>query len=1124
MKNKIILFITFFLLRNVLLSQTIPYTCPNNLVFFQTNPIQVYNPTLPLSATNPSNTAISGSGGGLGFGPNLNASNPSPTFYTTIGGNMAWWNGSTWVNTGHTMPYVNLCCGSNVIYGLNGSTGQINVYNGSGNSIPLVTISTFNGGGPFDLVMDDCGNFYLLRLNGPQWMTKFDPAGNPLMTYSIANMPLVSSGGGFAIVNGQVVVSNGSGLSVGNISYPTITFTNVSSNGYGAGDFANCPLPCGPTAQNSSICFGSATTISITNTGSLTAPSYSMQPGNVTQSSPIFTVNPSTTTTYTLYITGLNSLNTLVTNSAVSTVSVFPVAVANPSVTNPTCSNIITNSVNLNITFNPNGNPNYTTVWSPLPGTVTTVNSSTAAGLVPGVNTVTITTANGCTTTVSFTVAPIPLPADFIITNPGGTYTLTCNVPNIVLTTSITNGNLLTYTWFPSCTGSVVGNSMNFTQPCTGQVVGTSSTGCTMSQSFTIYQDLSSPTVVITPTIMNITCNTAGTCFTMTCNQGPNVTTNWFQVSGTNTVYVGVAQGTINILCPNAPGIYWGEAKNNLTGCATTKSVQVTASVGVPQFTLTSPSNFTIGCSTTSITSMQVSSVITSPVPNTPVSYTFCPPPATVVITPTTVLGANPNQNGIITPGVWVVYVKDLTNNCLTSQSVSIIQNTIAPNVDFIEPLSILSCKDPSMVLNGISSNTNVAITWTVPASPSNSVDPTPNTTVSINPAVTGSTNNITVIGIYTVGAVDNNNLCKATKTIQVNQDIRLPKFTISALTNSVITCKNTDVLIVPIITPTLAVALVPTYVWYPPIGPGVPGTQFNSTSAGTHTSISTSAVNGCTASATYVIATDLTPPALQAFSDFTLDCATNPTVALFPTITGPTTGFTYSWTVPAGALTSNLTSSLLVSNMLGNYFVVITNTLNGCVNQGEYSVIGGILNADFTATPLHGFAPMSVTFNNTSSTSTGASSIISTWGYGNGAITQTVYNTSPTSATYTASGTYSVILKVQKGTCIDTAMQTIIVELPSKLEVPNVFTPNGDKANDIFRLKATNLSEIYIIIFDRWGNKVYELTSDTGNFAWDGKNQSGKDCAEGTFFYIIKATGKDNQTFDVKGNVSLFR
>ena len=33
-----------------------------------------------------------------------------------------------------------------------------------------------------------------------------------------------------------------------------------------------------------------------------------------------------------------------------------------------------------------------------------------------------------------------------------------------------------------------------------------------------------------------------------------------------------------------------------------------------------------------------------------------------------------------------------------------------------------------------------------------------------------------------------------------------------------------------------------------------------------------------------------------------------------------------------------------------------------------------------------------------------GVRSIISTWGYGNGAITQTVYNTSPVSATYTTS------------------------------------------------------------------------------------------------------------------------
>jgi gliding motility-associated-like protein len=203
---------------------------------------------------------------------------------------------------------------------------------------------------------------------------------------------------------------------------------------------------------------------------------------------------------------------------------------------------------------------------------------------------------------------------------------------------------------------------------------------------------------------------------------------------------------------------------------------------------------------------------------------------------------------------------------------------------------------------------------------------------------------------------------------------------------------------------------------------------------------------------------------------------------------------------------------------------VLVTNTINGCKATAVYQVVEGAIHADFTSSTDFGFAPLSVTFNNTSATSTGASSIISSWGYGNGVITPSVMNNVPGFTTYTTSGTYSVILTAKKGTCIDTAMHLITVELPSRLEVPNVFTPNGDKSNDVFRLRASNLKEVYIIIFDRWGTKVYEVTSDTGNFAWDGKNQYGKDCADGTYFYIIKATGRDQQTFDLKGNVSLFR
>lgn len=236
-------------------SQNYGAPCPNTLVYFHVSPITVYNTSLPLSASNPSNTGIPGGGTGLSYGPNLNAAFPSPTFYTTIGGMMNWWNGTAWVNTGHSMPVVNLGGGGGVIYGLNGGTGQIYVYNGTGPATLLMTIGTFGGGGPYDVVADGCGNFYILKTTTPQSMTMYNSAGVQQCTYNMTGMPSISAGGGFAIVGNQVVVSNTGGLYTGNITGTTINFTNTSTNGYGAGDFASCPLPCGPltaTAANTS--------------------------------------------------------------------------------------------------------------------------------------------------------------------------------------------------------------------------------------------------------------------------------------------------------------------------------------------------------------------------------------------------------------------------------------------------------------------------------------------------------------------------------------------------------------------------------------------------------------------------------------------------------------------------------------------------------------------------------------------------------------------------------------------------------------------------------------------------------------------------------------------------------
>jgi gliding motility-associated-like protein len=879
---------------------------------------------------------------------------------------------------------------------------------------------------------------------------------------------------------------------------------------------------CGIVSTNTMICAGSVASLSITNNSGLANPSYSINPGAQTSPTPVFTVSPSNTTTYTLYVTGTNTINnTLITQTAVATVTILPRPVVSPNMVNSTCSNA-TNSVNLNVSFIPSGSPNYTVIWAPPPSNFSPVNSGTASGLTPGTQNVTVTTGS-CSVTASFVVGPIQVPASFTVFNLANDYTVTCINPNVVLTTSITNGNPLTYTWMPGCTPSVTGSSITFTQPCTGQVVGSSSTGCTMTRTFQVFSNFQSPTIAVTPTVNTINCAGGNGCFTLTSNLGPNVTTNWFQVIGTSTSYVGAAQGTINIFCAGSPGVYWAESVYNITGCRSTKSVQVTASVGVPQFTLTSPTNFTIGCASKSITSMQVTSVITTPVASVPVKFVFMTPPVTGT-PPASAFQNNPNLNNITIPGTYVVYVRDESNLCVSSQSISIIQNTIAPNVDYIQPLSILTCKDPSMVLNGISSNPNTNITWTVPAIPSNSVNPTPNATVIINPAIANSGASITVIGTWTVGAVDNNNFCASTKTTQILQDIRIPSFSISALTNGSITCKNPDVVIVPITSAQTASLLIPTYVWYPPVGPPVAGSQFNSTSPGSHTAICTSVINGCTTQATYIVAIDVTPPALSATTPFTLDCSANPIVTIYPIITPTSGAYTYSWTAPAGVLISNPQGMNLTANQIGLYKVAVTNTVNGCQSSESYSVINGALTANFVPSTTFGYAPLTVFFTNTSATSTGASSIQCLWSYGNGAVSSAVFNTVTPATTYTAPGTYSVILITKKGSCVDSALKIIIVEIPSKMQIPNVFTPNGDKVNDHFRLIASSLKEINVMIFDRWGNKVYEVISETGNFAWDGKNQFGKECASGTYFYIIKAQGKDGQEFDQKGNVSLYR
>ena len=110
------------------------------------------------------------------------------------------------------------------------------------------------------------------------------------------------------------------------------------------------------------------------------------------------------------------------------------------------------------------------------------------------------------------------------------------------------------------------------------------------------------------------------------------------------------------------------------------------------------------------------------------------------------------------------------------------------------------------------------------------------------------------------------------------------------------------------------------------------------------------------------------------------------------------------------------------------------------------------------------------------------------------------------------------------KGQCAETVSRVVVVDLPSQLEIPNIFTPNNDGVNDLFFLKATSLEWISIVVYSRWGLRVYELESFTGNVAWDGKDLYGKNVADGTYMYVLKAKGRDGSPYESKGTIMLVR
>jgi gliding motility-associated-like protein len=214
---------------------------------------------------------------------------------------------------------------------------------------------------------------------------------------------------------------------------------------------------------------------------------------------------------------------------------------------------------------------------------------------------------------------------------------------------------------------------------------------------------------------------------------------------------------------------------------------------------------------------------------------------------------------------------------------------------------------------------------------------------------------------------------------------------------------------------------------------------------------------------------------------------------------------FTFLW--------SNDETSSAVSDLApGDYTVTVTDA-NGCSQSADINV-GEIPNpeAAFSINPPN-VAPNNVPVEFTDLSSSTASNIIAwEWQFGNAGES----NQQNPVVSFPEAGQYEITLIVETDAgCFDTV--TVVYEISGDIEVPNVFTPNGDGFNDFFEIPNIQfIKGNKVLVMNRWGRKVFEA-SDYNNdtVKWDGG-----DSPSGTYFYIIDVPEKEQK----KGAVTLIR
>jgi gliding motility-associated-like protein len=780
-----------------------------------------------------------------------------------------------------------------------------------------------------------------------------------------------------------------------------------------------------------------------------------------------------------------------------------------------------------NVTCNGGNNGTATAIFVNATGAVTYnwnpggVLPANRTSLGPNTYSVTATDANSCTASASATITePAAIPLNVTTTDPG------CYGGIGSATANPAGTNPFTFTW----SSNSVNNATNNLPAGTYTVTAADVNSCNQTASFTINQP-AGMTIQIQQT--NVNCfngNTGSIVLTVSGGAGPNYQYNWNPNVTTSNIAASLAAGPYRVTitdqagCPQdtlititqpSAAVSVNVQSTNITCFGSNNgSITINTTGGTPQYNYTwspnvSTTNSATGLSAGSyaitvsdVNNCSLATNVTLSAPQFPLSATtsqtdlLCFQVNTGTATITTTGGTfpygyswSPNVSTTasannLAAGQYNTTITD-ANNCTSSVTFTITQPT---------QLTVTEVHTNNLC-NG---NTNGDISLTATGG-----TPTYNYTWLPNVSTSNTASNLASAN-YSITITDANN-CTALQSINITEPLAL---NISATSTDVLCSGQNN----GTITATTTGGTSP-YSYTATIDgvnfiPSSNG-QFTNLADGTYT-VLTSDNNQCTQS---TVVTINNPSAITVVVNSTdASCYGYSDGQISASASGGNPAYTFSLSNNSQNGTGSFTG--LVE---GSYTLTVSDANNCSISAS--AVINQPDSVSVTVTP----SPVEVKLGESIliRASTNQTSVVS-------------YQWEPSfglncydCANPTFSGNYSYTYTVTATNiagCFATKDLIVTVNPVYDIFFPNVFTPNGDGANQLWNIfgNLQGIKQINVEVFDRIGEKVFE--SNDINFGWDGTYR-GKDAPVGVYTYIAQIVWLNNHSDSrYKGTVTLLR